>query len=38
METAKFLCEFFFTNPWHFLGLILVIGAMSGCLRNFKGK
>ena len=24
MEIVKYLCEFFFCNFWHFLGLILV--------------
>lgn len=29
METVKYLCEFFFCNGWHFLGLILVCFAIS---------
>ena len=26
MEVVKYLCEFFFTNFWHWLGLVLLIG------------
>jgi len=26
METVKYLCEFFFTNFWHWLGLVILIG------------
>ena len=25
MEIVKYLCEFFFTNFWHWLGLLLVL-------------
>lgn len=28
METAKFLCEFFFDNGWHYLGLVLLVSVM----------
>ena len=31
METVKFICEFFFTNFWHWLGglcyLVIIFGA-----------
>jgi len=27
MEIAKYLCEFFFTNFWHWLGLTITLGA-----------
>lgn len=26
MEIVKYLCEFFFTNFWHWLGLVVVLG------------
>lgn len=29
MEIVKYLCEFFFCNGWHFLGLVLVCFAIS---------
>ena len=25
MEIVKYLCEFFFTNFWHWLGLVVVL-------------
>lgn len=25
MEVTKYLCEFFFTNFWHWLGLVIVL-------------
>lgn len=28
MQTVKFLCEFFFTNFWHWLGLLVIIMAI----------
>jgi hypothetical protein len=27
METVKFVCEFFFTNFWHWLGLTITLGV-----------
>lgn len=30
MEIVKYLCEFFFTNFWHFLGLLCVVVAIFG--------
>lgn len=30
MEIVKYLCEFFFTNFWNFLGLIIVLAIISG--------
>ena len=29
MEIVKYLCEFFFTDFWHFLGLLLLACAIS---------
>ena len=29
MEIVKYLCEFFFTNFWHFIGLLLLACAIS---------
>ena len=26
MEITKYLCEFFFTNFWHWLGLTIMLG------------
>lgn len=28
MEVTKYLCEFFFTNFWHWLGLVIVLMAV----------
>ena len=25
MEITKYLCEFFFTNFWHWLGLVVIV-------------
>ena len=30
LEVIKYLCEFFFTNFWHWLGLIIVLTIISG--------
>ena len=35
MEIVKYLCEFFFTNFWHWLGLALIVG---GIRLTFKSK
>lgn len=28
MEVTKYLCEFFFTDFWHWLGLVVVLGIV----------
>lgn len=28
MEIVKYLCEFFFTNFWHWLGLWFILGTI----------
>lgn len=28
MEITKYLCEFFFTNFWHWLGLTIMLGVI----------
>ena len=28
MEIVKYLCEFFFTNFWHWLGLLIMLCVM----------
>lgn len=28
MEITKYLCEFFFTNFWHWLGLVVILGIV----------
>jgi D-alanyl-lipoteichoic acid acyltransferase DltB (MBOAT superfamily) len=28
MEITKYLCEFFFSNFWHWLGLLLIVGSL----------
>ena len=28
MEIVKFVCEFFFTNFWHWLGLTITLGSI----------
>ena len=30
MEIVKYLCEFFFTNFWHWLGLLFVLAEIFG--------
>lgn len=30
METVKYLCEFFFGNFWHYVGLLLILGIFTG--------
>ena len=34
METAKYLCEFFFNDLWHFIMLILVCLSLSPKINN----
>jgi hypothetical protein len=37
--TVKFLCEFFFTNFWHWIALFLLFSALSGLVqRLLKGE
>ena len=41
MEIVKYICEFFFGNFWHFLGLLLLcetIGGYSAIRFIHKGK
>lgn len=38
MEEVKYLCEFFFGNFWHFVGLVLVIGATRGINFHYHNK
>lgn len=33
METARYLCEFFFGNVWHFLQLLLVCYLISANIK-----
>ena len=28
MEITKYLCEFFFTDFWHWLGLVVILGIV----------
>jgi hypothetical protein len=28
MEPVKYLCDFFFTNFWHWLGLLLIVATV----------
>ena len=28
MSVVKYLCEFFFCNFWHFVGLIVLVGLL----------
>lgn len=30
MEIIKYLCEFFFCDIWHYLGLLLLVGVAFG--------
>ena len=30
MEIIKYICEFFFTNFWHWLGLFFVLAVIFG--------
>lgn len=34
MEVTKYLCEFFFTNFWHWLGLVIFVAAIRGSRFN----
>jgi hypothetical protein len=34
METAKYLCEFFFNDFWHFVMLLLVCYTLSPKINN----
>ena len=36
MQTVKFLCEFFFTNFWHWLGLLLLLMGIFKIPINIK--
>lgn len=38
MEIVKYLCEFFFANFWHWLGLFFIVLAIfeGGLIRNIK--
>ena len=38
MEIVKYICEFFFTNFWHWLGLFFIILAIfeGGFIRYIK--
>lgn len=39
MEIVKFVCEFFFGNFWHFLGLLLLCETIGGhSAIRFIGK
>lgn len=38
MEEVKYLCEFFFGNFWHLVGLVLVIGATRGINFHYHNK
>lgn len=28
MEVTRYLCEFFFTNFWHWLGLLIILAVV----------
>ena len=30
METVRFICEFFFGNLWHWLGLVIIVMIICG--------
>ena len=30
MEAVKYLCEFFFCDFWHYLGLLLLVAVLFG--------
>jgi hypothetical protein len=34
METVKFLCEFFFGNFWHWLGMFLCLTLVVACISS----
>jgi len=43
MEIVKYLCEFFFGNFWHWLGLVILFGFIPSfrfikVVDNGKGK
>lgn len=37
METVKYICEFFFTNFWHWLGLLIFLIVIAE-INNYKNK
>lgn len=42
MEIVKYICEFFFTNFWHWLGLLIflvvIFGSVTTKINNYKNK
>ena len=38
METAKYLCEFFFTNFWHWLGGLFYLAVIFSTPLIWIGK
>lgn len=34
----KFFCEFFFTNFWHFIGLLFLVGVVFGNINKIFKK
>lgn len=45
MEIIKYICEFFFTNFWHWLGLLIFLVVIFGStyiktteINNYKNK
>ena len=38
MEIVKYLCEFFFTNFWHWLGLLFIIAVIFHMPLIYIGK
>lgn len=41
MEITKYLCEFFFDDIWHYLGLVVLVGTIFHkevikIVRNYK--
>lgn len=38
MEIVRYICEFFFCNFWHWLGLFFIVLAVfeGGLIRNIK--
>lgn len=36
MEIVKYICEFFFTNFWHWLGLLILLAVIFGSVTKIN--
>lgn len=38
MSVVQYLCEFFFGNFWHFVGLIVLVGLLVPSITIYRHK